>query len=73
MAHTDFAIPLELAQSESFDPVTKYIPDNLSDEIYVMMGWGDHRFFTEVPTLSELRPGIALGALTGQHDTALRV
>jgi len=38
-----------------------------------MMGWGDYRFFTEVHSLAQLRPGIAVGALTGQHTTALRI
>lgn len=73
MAHTDFAIPLALARSERFAPVSKHVPDNLPDDVFVMLGWGDYRFFSEVPTLSELRPGIAFGALTGQHDTALRI
>ena len=72
-AHTDFAIPLQLAQSDAFGPITKQLPRNADDDYFVLMGWGDHRFFTEVPTLSKLRPGLALGALTGQHDTALRV
>lgn len=71
--HSDFAIPLALARSDVFGPMSDHIPANLPAETYVMMGWGDYRFFTEVPTLSHLRPGIAFGALIGRHETALRL
>ncbi|MEL7039905.1 MAG: DUF2459 domain-containing protein [Pseudomonadota bacterium] len=73
MAHTDFAVPLALARADAFGPIAAHAPANLPEDTYVMMGWGDYRFFTEVPTLSELRPQIAVAALAGRHETALRV
>ena len=71
--HTDFAVPKELAASEAYGALASFIPDSLPDDTYVLMGWGDYRFFTEVPAASDLRPGIALGALSGRHQTALRL
>lgn len=71
--HTDFAVPVALAQSEAFGELAALVPEGLPPETYVLMGWGDYRFFTEVPYASDYRPGIALGALAGRHDTALRL
>lgn len=73
LTHSDFAVPVAVARSQILGPVSDHIPATLPEDIYVMMGWGDHRFFTEVHTLSQLRPGIALSALAGRHDTALRI
>lgn len=72
-AHTDFVIPLELARSDAFRPIGTYVPENLTDSEFVMIGWGDYRFFTEVPGFSDLRPTLALRALAGRHETALRI
>lgn len=72
-AHTDFAVPLQLARSDTFGPIANHLPGLADNDYFVLIGWGDYRFFTEVPTLSELRPDLALGALSGQHDTALRI
>lgn len=71
--HTDFAIPLQLARSDAFGPIANHLPRSANDDYSVLIGWGDYRFFTEVPALSDLRPGLALGALSGQHETALRI
>ena len=71
--HTDFAVPLALARSEDFGPVAPFVSENYPEDTFVLLGWGDYRFFTEVPTFADLRPGIALGALTGKHATAVRV
>ncbi|MEM1086750.1 MAG: DUF2459 domain-containing protein [Pseudomonadota bacterium] len=71
--HTDFAVPIELARSERFGELADVIPETLPSDAYALMGWGDYRFFTEVPYASDLRPGVALGALLGRHQTALRI
>lgn len=73
MIHTDFAVPTSLARSSAFTPMSEHISRTLPEESFVLMGWGDYRFFTEVPTLSDLRPGIVLGALTGRHETGVRL
>jgi uncharacterized protein (TIGR02117 family) len=46
---------------------------NLPAEAYLAFGWGDLRFFRETPTRADVRPSVALSALAGLNDTALRV
>lgn len=73
LAHADILLP---SRDPLIDWTTLFptvMPPGLPAEAYVAVGWGDLRFFREVPSWAELRPSIALGALAGLHDTALRV
>ena len=40
---------------------------------WIAFGWGDAAFFASTPTWSDLKPGIALVALTGMGDGAMHV
>lgn len=73
VVHTDFAIPAEHATTDTYGPLASTIPTNLHPDVYALIGWGDYRFFTKVQTIQDLRPSIALGAIFGTHDTALRI
>lgn len=72
-AHADIVMP-------SRDPLIDWstlfpaaIPQGLPAEAYLAVGWGDLRFFREIPNWADVRPLIALSALTGRNDTVLRV
>jgi uncharacterized protein (TIGR02117 family) len=72
-AHADIVLP-------SRDPLIDWsalLPDvarpDLQPEAYLAFGWGDLRFFSEVPDWSDVRPSIAFSALVGLNETALRV
>lgn len=73
LAHADIVLP-------SRDPLVDWgalfptvaRPD-LPAEAYLAFGWGDLRFFRETPSWADFRPAIALGALAGLNETALRV
>lgn len=73
LAHADIMMP-------SRDPLVDWgalfptvaRPD-LPAEAYLAFGWGDLRFFRETPNWSDVRPTVALSALAGLNDTALRV
>ena len=73
LAHADIVLP-------SRDPLVDWSPlfpavarPDLPAESYLAFGWGDLRFFRETPNWSDVRPAIALSALAGLNDTALRV
>lgn len=73
LAHADVVMP-------SRDPLIDWstlfpavIPPGPPAEAYLAIGWGDLRFFRETPNWSDVRPAIALSALAGLNDTALRV
>lgn len=73
LAHTDIVLP-------SRDPLIDWsglfpavVPADLPPQAYLAFGWGDLRFFQETPSWADVKIATALGALTGQHDTALRV
>ncbi|MGE0240955.1 MAG: DUF2459 domain-containing protein [Parvibaculaceae bacterium] len=73
LAHADILLP-------SRDPLVDWnalfpaaVPPGLSADSYLAFGWGDLRFFREVPSWADVRLSIALGALAGRNDTALRV
>jgi uncharacterized protein (TIGR02117 family) len=72
-AHADMVLPSRdplFEWSALFPAVAR--PD-LPAEAYLAFGWGDLRVFREVPNWSDVRPSIALRALAGLNDTALRV
>lgn len=73
LAHADILMP-------SRDPLIDWstlfpavVPPGLPSEAYLAVGWGDLRFFRETPTWGDVRLSVALAALTGLNDTALRV
>lgn len=73
LAHTDILLP-------SHDPLIDWqalfpaaVPPGLPPETYLAIGWGDLVFFRETPTWADVKIPVALGALLGLHDTALRV
>lgn len=73
LAHADIVMP-------SRDPLIDWsmlfptvMPPGLPAEAHLAIGWGDLRFFRETPNWADVRPAIALSALTGRNDTALRV
>ena len=72
LAHADIIMP-------SQDPLIDWssllaaTPPGLPPEAYLAFGWGDLRFFLETPRWADVRLPIALGALAGLHDTAIRV
>jgi uncharacterized protein (TIGR02117 family) len=73
LAHADIMMPSRdplIDWSAHFPAVT---PPGLPAGAYLAFGWGDLRFFREVPTWADVRPSIALSALAGLNDTALRV
>lgn len=73
LAHADIVLPSRdplIDWSVLFPTVAR--PD-LPAGAYLAFGWGDLRFFREVPSWADVRPAIALGALAGLNDTALRV
>lgn len=73
LAHADIVMPSRdplIDWSPLFPAVT---PQGLPAEAYLAFGWGDLRFFQETPTWADVRLPVALGALAGLHDTALRV
>ncbi|WP_119274224.1 DUF2459 domain-containing protein [Taklimakanibacter deserti] len=73
LAHADIVMPSRdplIDWSTHFPAVT---PPGLPAGAYLAFGWGDLRFFREVPTWADVRPSIALSALAGVNDTALRV
>lgn len=73
LAHADIVMPSRdplIDWTTLFPAVT---PPGLPAEAYLAFGWGDLRFFRETPTWADVRLPIALGALAGLNDTALRV
>jgi uncharacterized protein (TIGR02117 family) len=72
LAHADIVMP-------SHDPLIDWssvlpgITPGLPAEAYLAFGWGDLRFFLETPRWADVRLPVALGALAGLHDTAVRV
>lgn len=73
LAHADIMLPSRdplIDWSALFPTVAR--PD-LPAEAYLAFGWGDLRFFRETPSWADVRPAIALSALAGLNDTALRV
>lgn len=72
LAHADIIVP-------SQDPLIDWssllaaTPPGLPVEAYLAFGWGDLRFFLETPRWADVRLPVALGALAGLHDTAIRV
>jgi uncharacterized protein (TIGR02117 family) len=73
LAHTDIMMPSRAPLMDWGSVFPAVAPPGLPSQTYLAFGWGDLRFFRETPTWGDVRISTALGALAGQHDTALRV
>lgn len=70
--HTDFAVPLNDPQANWRAELAGLLPWGLPEDTYLLFGWGDYRFFTEVFQLADLSAGVAVSALAGLNETAVR-
>jgi uncharacterized protein (TIGR02117 family) len=74
--HTALMLPRRDAQAD-WDAL--FPPANTRDPVWaahfdmILIGWGDRRFYLETPVWADLKPGTALGALTGLNGAALHV
>jgi uncharacterized protein (TIGR02117 family) len=48
-------------------------PGPVADYPYIMIGWGDERFYRETPTWRDIKPGTVFAALFGSGRSALHV
>ena len=48
-------------------------PGKIEDYPFLMIGWGDARFYRETPTWADVRPGTALAALCGSGEAMMHV
>ena len=69
--HADIAVP---TRTDRIDWSTVVPPGDTENGVareYVRVGWGSKDFYLNVPTWDEVKPGIALRALSGMGGTAL--
>jgi uncharacterized protein (TIGR02117 family) len=71
--HTDIAVPLNDPDIDWRALLGTAIPQNAAPDSYLLFGWGDRVFFTQVPDWGSVKPSIALSALLGLNDTAVRL
>jgi len=71
--HTDIALPLDGEVVNWRKTLRGYLPDYLPRDTYLLFGWGDSVFFTEVLLPEDLTPGRALSALAGMNPAAMRI
>jgi len=73
LAHADIMMPSRDPLIDWSSEFPAVMPPGLPTEAYLAFGWGDLRFFREIPTWSDVRLSTALSALAGLNDTAIRV
>ncbi len=73
LAHTDIVLPGHDPLIDWGSVFAALSPPDLPARAYLAFGWGDLRFFQETPSWADVKVATAIGALTGQHETALRV
>jgi uncharacterized protein (TIGR02117 family) len=74
--HSALLLPRKTPQidwSTLFPPTDTADPQLSGRYDMVELGWGDRRFYLEVPNWSDLRAGTAIRALTGMDGTALHI
>ncbi len=71
--HTDIALPLTGGGTEWREALAGYLPDWLGHDTYILFGWGDTTFFTDVLTPEDLTPGRAAAALLGLNEVSMRI
>ena len=66
LLHADFAIPVDDALRTRFAFLREGgVPLDNPDLRYLVFGWGSRAFYTQTPSLSDIRPGPTLRAVTG--------
>lgn len=74
--HAGLAMPARHALMDwtaLFPPVHNAHQNDADVDDYVTVGWGDRTFFLDVPQWRDLRPAIALNAISGRDATAMHV
>ena len=71
--HTDIALPLDGEVINWRKELRGYLPEYLPRDTFLLFGWGDSVFFTEVLHPEDLTAGRALSALAGMNPVAMRI
>lgn len=73
--HAGFAVPLvsRVADLRPDLPLPPGVGGGNDEDIYVMIGWGDQRFYTQTRTWNDLTLRNTVSALLGFNDTVLHV
>ncbi|MDP3459741.1 MAG: DUF2459 domain-containing protein [Hyphomonas sp.] len=71
--HTDIALPLDGEVINWRREFRGLIPDYLPRDTYLLFGWGDSVFFTEVLYPEDLTARRGLSALAGMNPVAMRI
>ncbi len=72
--HTDLVLPVRSARidwTQVFDPA--HFPSMPPDTVFVGIGWGDREFYLNTARWRDLKPGLALRALSGTGRSLLHV
>jgi len=68
-----FESPTDVIVPWHNDEVEKPFPGNPATYPFVMVGWGDARFYRETPRWVDFRPGAAAAAVTGSGNALIHV
>jgi uncharacterized protein (TIGR02117 family) len=71
--HTDIALPLDGEMISWRKELRGHLPESLPRDTYLLFGWGDSVFFTEVLFPEDLTPARGLSALAGLNPVAMRI
>lgn len=71
--HTDIALPLDGEVINWRRELRGHLPDYLPRDTFLLFGWGDSVFFTEVLHPDDLTAQRALSALAGMNPVAMRI
>lgn len=71
--HTDIALPLNDPLINWQTELADALPYRLPPDTYLLFGWGDSVFFTQVLEPDDMTASRALSALAGANQAALRI
>ncbi len=71
--HADILLPIADSAMDWRPVFPELLPVELPTGAMLAFGWGDLRFFRDVPEWSDLTLSLAVAALAGLNDVALRV
>lgn len=71
--HTDIALPLQDPQMNWRGELAGALPSWLGPETYLLVGWGDAVFFSQVLHPDDMTPARAMSAIAGINPTAVRI
>jgi len=71
--HADLLLPLHDLLIDWNQVLPGAIPENMPADGMIAFGWGDLVLFRDVPEWSDLSGSVAVAAIAGLHETALRV